>query len=174
MEVEMSMNWQAARDGAPRQNRCGPPWKAFEIAAMVLGFVVFWPVGLAIVAFKIWQGRTDYPGDLASFCTEAWRAARSGDYAAGPFSRAGRSPFRGWKFGGGCRRRGPGVGNSAFEEWRDAELARLEEERRKLEAAEREFADYMQNLRKARDREEFDRFMRERQARSGADDRPSA
>ena len=62
------------------------------------------------------------------------------------------------------------TGNRAFDEWRATELARLEEERQKLVAAEREFAEFMENLRHARDREEFERFMdahRNRQAPSG-------
>jgi hypothetical protein len=176
MEVIMSMNWEAARERGGWR-RCGPGWKAFEIAAMVGGFVIYWPLGLAVVAFKIWQRRTDYPGDLASFCTEAWRALRSGDFASGPFSRATRSPFEGafrnWRCGGPRGRwRGPHTGNSAFDAWRDAELARLEEERRKFAAAEKEFADYMENLRQARDREEFDRFMRDRQAKNNSSDQP--
>ncbi|MGH7248721.1 MAG: DUF2852 domain-containing protein, partial [Pseudomonadota bacterium] len=49
-------------------------------------------------------------------------------------------------------------------------LARLEEERQKLVAAEREFAEFMENLRHARDREEFERFMDEHKNRQG---RPS-
>jgi len=53
------------------------------------------------------------------------------------------------------------TGNRAFDEWRTTELARLEEERQKLVAAEREFAEFMENLRHARDREEFERFMDE-------------
>ena len=53
------------------------------------------------------------------------------------------------------------TGNRAFDEWRATELARLEEERQKLVAAEREFAEFMENLRHARDREEFERFMDE-------------
>ena len=40
-----------------------------------------------------------------------------------------------------------------------AELARLEEERRKLEEAHREFAEFVENVRRAKDREEFERFM---------------
>ena len=56
-------------------------------------------------------------------------------------------------------------GNRAFDEWREAELARLEEERRKLEDAHREFAEFVENIRKAKDREEFDRFMNERRNR---------
>ena len=59
----------------------------------------------------------------------------------------------------------PTSGNTAFDEWREAELARLEEERRKLEAAHREFAEYLDNVRKAKDREEFQRFMNERRNR---------
>eukprot|EP01037_Dinobryon_pediforme_P034486 gene34486-40406_t len=54
------------------------------------------------------------------------------------------------------------TGNVAFDEWRDAELTRLEEARRKLDAAQQEFAEYMENLRRAKDREEFDRFMSQR------------
>ena len=30
-----------------------PAW----IAVMVLGFIVFWPIGLAILAYMIWSGR---------------------------------------------------------------------------------------------------------------------
>ncbi len=56
-------------------------------------------------------------------------------------------------------------GNRAFDEWREAELARLEEERRKLEDAHREFAEFVENIRKAKDREEFERFMNERRNR---------
>jgi hypothetical protein len=54
------------------------------------------------------------------------------------------------------------TGNSAFDDWRNTELARLEEERRKLVQAEREFSEHLDRLRRARDREEFDRFMNER------------
>ena len=36
------------------------------------------------------------------------------------------------------------TGNRAFDEWRAAELARLEEERQKLVAAEHEFAEFME------------------------------
>ena len=60
----------------------------------------------------------------------------------------------------------PSTGNRAFDEWKNAELVRLEEERRKLEDAHREFSDYLENVRKAKDREEFDRFMNERRNRA--------
>ena len=72
----------------------------------------------------------------------------------------------------GLRRREPrarfygaSTGNAAFNDWRTAELARLDEERRKLDEAQREFAEYSDAIRRAKDREEFDRFMAERRAR---------
>ena len=57
-----------------------------------------------------------------------------------------------------------GSGNAAFDAWRDTELSRLDEERKKLDEMRREFDQHMRDLRMARDREEFDRFMANRQA----------
>ena len=54
----------------------------------------------------------------------------------------------------------------AFDEWKSAELARLEAERRKLEDAHREFSEFVEHIRRAKDREEFERFMNERRAGS--------
>ena len=54
------------------------------------------------------------------------------------------------------------TGNVAFDDWRKAELERLEEERRKLDEMRAEFDTYVRELRRAKDQEEFDRFMRER------------
>ena len=59
------------------------------------------------------------------------------------------------------------TGNVAFDEWREGELARLEEERRKLAEAERDFAEHIDQLRRARDREEFESFMRGRKTGEG-------
>jgi len=144
-------------NGAPG---CCVGWKPIEIVAMVLGFVVFWPIGLAILFAKMWQRKSAYSGDIPSFLEaklrekwgESWRQkweAKMGRH----WGCGGRADFgtRSW----GAR----SSGNLAFDEWREAELARLEEEHQKLVAAEREFASYMENLRRAKDREEFDRFM---------------
>ena len=45
-------------------------------------------------------------------------------------------------------------------------LERLEEERRKIYEAEKAFYDYLEGLRQAKDREEFERFMASRAASS--------
>lgn len=52
----------------------------------------------------------------------------------------------------------PVVRNAAFEEYRAAELARLEDE-------ERDFHAYLVRLRAARDRDEFEAFMQDRRTR---------
>lgn len=152
--------WPPSPASGARWRGCAPgePWKAVEILAMVLGFIVFWPIGLAVLGWKIWQRRSGYPGDIVAFAREKWASwTRSGP---------GRPGFaaRGWcgpSYSYGAR----SSGNQAFDEWRAAELARLEEERQKLAAAEREFAEYMENLRLAKDREEFEHFMNERRNR---------
>src|SRR5687768_8646586 len=64
-----------------------------------------------------------------------------------------------WK-GFGCAQRGRWhatrpSGNRAFDEYRNETLKRLDEERH-------EFMDYLEKLRHAKDKEEFDRFMAER------------
>ena len=102
-----------------------------------------------------------------------WGRSRAGDP---PPLRAGMKQdarvefrYRDWR---GCGSRGfSASGNVAFDEYRERELKRLEEERRKLEEERREFETFMQNLRRARDKEEFDRFMRDRDtARKNGDE----
>jgi Protein of unknown function (DUF2852) len=142
-----------------RWRRSGSRWTAFEVIAMVLGFVVFWPIGLAILGYKFWQSRNGGP-DLQTFAASKWQDARA---MMGPNAAWG-------SWGCGAMRRtggfySPSTGNAAFDEWRTAELARLDEERRKLDQAQREFGEYVDSLRRAKDREEFDRFMAERRAR---------
>ena len=133
-------------------------WTAFEIIAMILGFIVFWPIGLAILFYKIWQRRHGGP-DLETLAANKWQDART---MMSSFSSS-------WGCGGAMRRANryyaPSTGNAAFDEWRTAELARLDEERRKLDEAQRDFAEYVDAIRRAKDREEFERFMAERRAR---------
>jgi hypothetical protein len=137
--------------------RGGSRWTAFEIIAMILGFVVFWPIGLAILGYKFWQRRYGGP-DLQTLATDKWQEARtamssnSSTWGCGVMRRASRY-------------HAASTGNAAFDEWRTAELARLDEERRKLEEAQRDFSEYVDAIRRAKDREEFERFMAERRAR---------
>lgn len=128
---------QAVHQVVDRLDDLGKPaW----IAAMVLGFIVFWPIGLAILAYLIWSGRMGCSrnGDVANW---QGRMAEKFERRMGRFGQR-RDPF-------------PPSGNAAFDEYRVETLRRLEDE-------EREFREYLERLRMARDREEFDRFMQER------------
>ncbi|ACL55510.1 DUF2852 domain-containing protein [Methylobacterium nodulans] len=120
----------------------GPfPRRSLEIGAIVLGFIYVWPLAVAYVVWKL----MGYPAfdELKSFAERAFR---------GGFGGAGA--FR------------PGTGNWAFEEYRQRELERLEEERRRLEEESRAFAEFVEELKRARDREQFDAFMAKRRAGS--------
>jgi len=116
------------------------------IALVVIGFIVFWPIGLALLVLLIWRGRM--------FCG---KNAHWGNWYS-PEARAEwrerRREFKDWRKREHWSRR-HGSGNVAFDEYRDETLRRLEEE-------QREFHDYLDKLRAAKDRAEFDQFMNER------------
>ncbi len=137
-------------------------WRPLEILAMILGFILFWPVGLAILGWKVYQAKTEYAGDFGQFAQEKW---------GGFEKRWGGFPDMASRFEGAWP---PSSGNSAFDDWRKAELERLEEERRKIFEAEKAFNDYLDGLRRAKDREEFERFMSSRSNSGPANPGPSA
>lgn len=147
-----------------------PRWRFLEVAAIVVGFMLSWVVGLTLLLVKLWRNRQGYGTDMITAARGAFEEnvmKRWPEMTRGWGCRPQRAPAaRDWGFAAFRS-----SGNSAFDEWREGELARLEEERRKLEAAEREFTDYIESLRRAKDRDEFERFMRDRNTR---EDRPDA
>jgi hypothetical protein len=126
-----------------------PAWTPLTIALMVLGFMLFWPLGLAMLAYILWGDRLP------------------------EFSRGASGARRNFRNGWGCNPHARETGNLAFDEYRQRELRRLDEERRRLDEERREFETYVTNLRRAKDQEEFDRFMAERRASRSAGEGPS-
>src|ERR1700761_7127551 len=102
-----------------RWRRGGSRWTAFEIIAMVLGFIVFWPIGLAVLGYKLWQSRNGGP-DLQTLAANKWQDARS-------MMSGSSSTWGGGAMTRGSRYYGASTGNAAFNEWRTAELARTDE-----------------------------------------------
>jgi hypothetical protein len=116
-------------DGLARAEAKLDDWgRGAWIALMVLGFIVFWPLGLILLGYMIWSGRMG--------CSR------------------NRSHWSGWS------RTARGTGNSAFDEYREQTLRRLEEE----QAA---FEEFLGRLRKAKDKAEFDQFMDDRKRGNG-------
>ena len=118
-----------------------PAWTPVTIAMMIIGFMIFWPLGLAMIAYIVWGDR------LEQFKTDVNKAT---DKASDLFAK-------GSNFGAFQR-----TGNVAFDDWREAELKRLHEERIKLDNMRAEFDDYARELRRAKDQEEFESFMAHR------------
>ena len=126
-----------------------PAWTPATIALMIIGFMIFWPLGVAMIAYIVWGDRLDqFKADVNRATDKATNAFSGGNFR-GPFGR---------NVTGGMAR----TGNVAFDDWRETELKRLHEERMKLDTARAEFDDYARELRRAKDEEEFNSFMSHR------------
>ena len=106
--------------------------KGAWIALIVAGFMVFWPIGLTALGFVLFSGRA-----RAWKCASRgrWYNARNMGFTNGGFTRSS--------------------GNAAFDEYRAETIKRLEDE-------QKEFVDYLEKLRQAKDKAEFDQFMADR------------
>jgi hypothetical protein len=121
-----------------------PAW----IALMVLGFIFYWPVGLAVLAFLLWSGRM-------GCWNHSRRLARwHEDGGVGRMHETMKSWY-------GAERAPASSGNRAFDEYRTETVRRLEEE-------QREFFAFLERLRLAKDKSEFDEFLAERRRRPEA------
>jgi hypothetical protein len=107
--------------------------KAAWIGAMIIGFIVFWPIGLAILAYMIWSKRM-------------FKASCRAEHT---MRRHGLRPS----------------GNTAFDAYRADTLRRLEDEQHAFES-------FLQRLRDAKDKSEFDAFMDERARAARGEDAP--
>lgn len=96
--------------------------KGAWIAAMVLGFVFVWPLGLAILFYMLWSKR---------MCHSFFKTKNTPTRAIGS------------------------SGNNAFDAYKDETITRLNEE-------QSAFSGFLQRLRDAKDKTEFDDFMDER------------
>jgi hypothetical protein len=129
-----------------------PAW----IVLMILGFWFWWPLGLATLAFIIGSGRmscwshhgTDHWQRKMARLQEKMDRMRGKTSAGGDWWAYPRSS-----------------GNRAFDEYRTETLRRLEEE-------QRDFRDFLDRLRHAKDKAEFDQFMAERRNRPPEANRP--
>jgi hypothetical protein len=116
----------ALRNGVPV-----PVW----LGLALLGFLVWWPLGVVILACLVWS-----------------TMMRCCGLSLGPWSeRAEQLPSRSW-WG-----QQPTSGNRSFDDYRAETLRRLEQE-------ERDFQDFLARLRTAKDKAEFDQFMAARRA----------
>jgi len=124
--------------------------KGAWIAAMVASFVVFWPLGLAILGYMMWSGRMG-----------CWSKGKVAAFNSGKFGMDMGSGGPGRWYRGGAAFKPSG--NRAFDDYREETLRRLEDEYE-------EFQSFLEKLRHARDKAEFDQFMADRAKRADATD----
>jgi hypothetical protein len=101
-----------------------PAW----VVTLILTFIVFWPLGLVLLAYLIWSNRM-----FSARCNARARHAHSAFKSSG---------------------------NTAFDAYKAETLRRLEEEQDAFEA-------FLNRLRDAKDKAQFDQFMEERTKKSG-------
>jgi hypothetical protein len=135
-----------------------------RIVLIVVAFLVWWPIGLATLIYLIWSGRMDCGGTSPRWERKLNRMQEKVDRLR---ARMGGSPWGSvWHSNGGGSGGSWGPsGNSAFDEYRAETLRRLEEE-------QKEFRDFLERLRQAKDKAEFDQFMAQRRRTDGP--RPEA
>ncbi len=143
--------------GYDRQWSAPPFWRPegmsrpVAIAFTILGFMFWWPVGLAMLFYTLGSRRMGCFG-----------RRRAGMYQAQ--NGSGAPPWAQWKewaCGPSGSATGSSSGNHAFDEYRAETLRRLEEE-------QKEFGSFLERLRFAKDKAEFDQFMAERRSRPPA------
>ena len=128
--------------------RYGPPrFHPAWIVLMVLGFVFWWPLGLAMLAVILWSRNMGCWGHGDRWQHKMQRMEEKVERFRGAWG----SPWGG----------PPSSGNRAFDDYRAETLQRLEEE-------QREFREFLHRLRAAKDKAEFDQFMADRRGRAGA------
>lgn len=138
--------WKAGANTADAPARNCSSRRSLEIVGVVFLFIYFWPLAVAYLVWKF----MGYPG-----AQELRRVVDDGFV----------SPMRNMRWGAPGY---AGTGNLAFDDYRRSELERLERERRRLDEEAREFRDFVEELKRAKDREEFDAYMARRRADGGA------
>ena len=122
-------SWSRCGNGMGKNAR----WSGVNIAAMVVGFVFFWPVGL-VVLFWIISGRQvqELPGAIR----EQW----------------------GRMFGNSSET-GEAVDNVIFNEYQQTQYDRIREIKEEVKTRSSRFGEFRMNAKRRADQEEFNSFM---------------
>ena len=116
----------------------GGNWSVFNIAAMVVGFMLFWPVGL-LALFWILSGRNikDLPGAIG----RKWSSMMNGN-AAGKHEWSEQSSE-----------------NTVFNDFQQTQYDRISEIKEEIVNRARNFKTFRSNEKRREDEAEFNQFM---------------
>ncbi len=136
-------------------------WVWWPLGLLALAFMIggwlWWPLGIAFLAFIIWSQKMSCwnHNGMTRWENKMQRMQDKMDRV-----RSKMEGMRGFGWGGP-----PSSGNRAFDDYRAETLKRLEEE-------QREFREFLDRLRFAKDKTEFDQFMAERRNNRAPDPGP--
>lgn len=123
--------WAGCWSGA----RCGGNWSGFNIAAMVVGFMLFWPLGLiALVWITLGRSIQELPGAVRDLANRI------------------RSVFQ---LGGDT------TSNSVFNDYQETQYDRIREIKEEIKRRADRFNEFKSVAKRKADEEEFRRFMDE-------------
>ena len=139
--------------GASGRSRCArggdANWSCINIAAMVAGFALFWPIGLFML-FWILIGREAQalPAAIRQQCSKVT------GFWEGQCGHSGQKAH-------------DSTENVVFNEFQQTQYERIREIKDELKARARRFRDFRANSRRRADEEEFNNFMSDAPARNG-------
>ena len=134
----------AAHSGEHSRSHCcgwgsDANWSASNIVALVLGFVIFWPIGLF---FLYWILKGRQVRDIPRGMSNKWHQSKNGWT-----SRENTSD------------------NVIFNEYQQTQHDRIREIKEEIKERTRRFAEFRQDAKRRADEEEFHRFMNQSPAR---------
>src|SRR4030081_3099374 len=152
MEREMAYTadvnrWRGPDNEPHRPHMLDSPWHPGWLGVAIVGFLIWWPIGLALLFFTLGSRKMGCWNHQDRWSNKMERMQYKMERMRNHMER------RGFGFGGP-----PPSGNRAFDEYRVETLKRLEEE-------QTEFRDFLDRLRHAKDKEEFDQFMAQHRSR---------
>src|ERR671923_2431495 len=118
-----------------RPHMLDTPWHPGWIAVTILGFIIWWPIGLALLFFTLGSRKMSCWSHGDRWQNKMERMQYKMDRMRDRMERRGF----GWGFGP------PSSGNRAFDEYRAETLQRLEE-------GQKEFKEFLRRLRHAKDK----------------------
>ena len=120
-------------------------WGGFNIAAMVLGFIFFWPLGLFIMFWNM-SGRSvkELPQDIR----DAWTRLSGYWSNDNSFQHNGSSD------------------NVVFNDFQDAQYDRIREIKEEIKERTNRFGEFRANAKRRADEDEFNRFMNDAPGRT--------
>ena len=150
------MNHNASPPPSANGAGYGWRWKPVDIAVIVIAFVVWWPLGIAALVWKLWNDRQPVPADLGQLLQVGVERLQAGfDSLVATFS-------------GGTTPAAPGMpaptGNAAFDAHVREEWSRIEADRRALLDEVDAFRAHLAAER-SDDRDVYERFRSGRQTR---------